>query len=143
MALKNDTMRRWVNGSIGTVQSVSADVVSVTFDHSGRTHDVAKSSWETLKYVWNEAKQQVDSEITGAYTQMPLSLAWAVTIHKAQGLTLEDVRVDLERGAFAAGQAYVALSRATTQQGLSFTRPLTPRDIIVERRHVQFLEGQV
>ncbi len=139
MALKNDVQKRWVNGSLGTVQSVSADTVSVKFDDTGRSHDVVKSSWETLKYVWNDAKEELDVEVTGAYSQMPLTLAWAVTIHKAQGLTLEDVRIDLERGAFSSGQTYVALSRATSLAGLSFTRPLSPRDVIVERRHAHYL----
>lgn len=139
MALKNDMQKRWVNGSLGTVQAVSADTVNVKFDDTGRSHDVVKSSWETLKYVWNDAKEELDVEVTGAYSQMPLTLAWAVTIHKAQGLTLEDVRIDLERGAFSSGQTYVALSRATSLSGLSFTRPLTPRDVIVERRHASYL----
>ncbi|MEE9347620.1 MAG: AAA family ATPase [Robiginitomaculum sp.] len=140
MALRNDPQKRWVNGSLGTVLTLADNSVMVTFDHSERTHEVESASWETIKYVWNEAAERVDAEITGSYKQMPLNLAWAVTIHKAQGLTLEDVRVDMERGAFAAGQTYVALSRATSLDGLSFSRALTPADIIVERRHAEYLK---
>ena len=142
MALKNDPSKRWVNGSLGTVSALSSDSVSVKFDHSGRTGEVKAASWETLRYGWDEAKNQPTSEVTGAYTQIPLTLAWAVTIHKAQGLTLDDVRVDLGRGAFASGQAYVALSRATSLAGLSLTRPLRPDDVQVERAHQIYLRDE-
>lgn len=139
MALKNDPSKRWVNGSLGTVTALAADSVTVKFDHSGRSGDVAAASWETMRYGWDEAKDAPTTEVTGAYTQIPLTLAWAVTIHKAQGLTLDDVRVDLGRGAFASGQSYVALSRATSLEGLSLTRPLRGDDVQVERAHQIYL----
>ncbi len=140
MALKNDPARRYVNGSLGSVVSLfgqdgTGGKVTVKFDHNGKRAEIEPAIWETVKYVWDEAAQDIKTEIVGSYQQIPLALAWAVTIHKSQGLTLEDVRVDLERGAFASGQAYVALSRATTLEGLSLSRPLRERDIIVERAH--------
>lgn len=148
MALKNDPMRRYVNGSLGSVVSLfgedgSGGKVTVNFDHNGKRAEIAPAVWETVKYVWDEASQDVKAEKVGSYSQVPLALAWAVTIHKSQGLTLEQVRVDMERGAFASGQAYVALSRATTLEGLSLSRPLTPRDIIVERSHDHYLGTQL
>lgn len=139
MALKNDVNKRWVNGSLGTVTALGAAQVQVRFDGGRKSYDVAAASWETVKYVWDAGKEDVKAEVVGTYTQMPLVPAWAVTIHKSQGLTLEDVRVDLERGSFASGQAYVALSRATTLEGLSLSRPLRPSDIIVEHRHRHYL----
>ena len=134
MALKNDMKRRWVNGSIGTVKALEPGKVTVQFDN-GKTGVIEPDDWETIRYAWDEASNTPKAEVVGSYSQIPLSLAWAVTIHKAQGLTLDDVRVDLERGAFAAGQAYVALSRSRTLDGLSLTRPLGPRDIMVDERH--------
>lgn len=139
MALKNDPGKRWVNGSLGTVTSLSAGRAEVKFDDNSSRDEVAPSSWESLKYVWDEASQTISTEVLGTFTQLPLTPAWAVTIHKAQGLTLTDVRVDLERGAFASGQAYVALSRATTLEGLSLSRALRASDIIVESRHEDYL----
>lgn len=135
MALKNDTDKKWVNGSLGIVETISEDEVRVRFDHSGEIRPVKISSWENIRYDWDEAKRSPVSKVVGSYSQIPLTLAWAVTIHKAQGLTLDDVRIDLERGAFAAGQTYVALSRARTLAGLSLARPLTLRDVISESRH--------
>ncbi len=134
MALKNDMKRRWVNGSIGTVKALEPGKVTVEFDN-GKTGVIEPDDWDTIRYAWDEAANAPKAEVIGSYSQIPLSLAWAVTIHKAQGLTLDDVRVDLERGAFAAGQAYVALSRSRTLDGLSLTRPLGPRDIMVEESH--------
>lgn len=138
MAVKNDQNKAWFNGSIGAVTSVQSDGVVVKFDHSGREGRVTPAVWENVRYKWDERTGQPVAEVVGTYTQIPLILAWAVTIHKAQGLTLDDVRIDLQRGAFSEGQTYVALSRARTLEGLSLSRPLTPADIRVERRHGDF-----
>lgn len=135
MTLKNDTDKNWVNGSLGVVEAMSQDSVKVRFDHSGKVGEVKISSWDNIRYDWDEKTQKPISTVVGSYAQIPLTLAWAVTIHKAQGLTLDDVRIDLERGAFASGQTYVALSRARTLAGLSLARPLTLRDVITDTRH--------
>ncbi len=139
MALKNDTDKAWVNGSLGVVEAITEREVHVRFDHSGKIGEVKISSWDNTRYDWDEAGQKPISTVVGSYAQIPLTLAWAVTIHKAQGLTLDDVRIDLERGAFAAGQTYVALSRARTLAGLSLARALTLRDVITENRHEEYI----
>jgi ATP-dependent exoDNAse (exonuclease V) alpha subunit len=97
-------------------------------------------TWEKVRQRWNEAAQRIENEVVGAYRQIPLIHAWAVTIHKAQGLTLDDVRVDLGAGAFAPGQVYVALSRVRTLGGLSFARPLRPADVHAEPVLIAFMK---
>ena len=129
MATRNDPERRWINGSLGTVSRVEDNEVSVRFDATGLEHVVAPVNWDQIKQVWDEGAQTISSQVVGSFKQVPLAHAWAITIHKAQGLTLDDVRIDLVNGAFAPGQTYVALSRVRTMAGLSFARPLRASDL--------------
>ena len=111
MAAKNDPGGRWINGSLGTVMSFDNSAVSVQFDSTGQTHPVERTKWEKVRQNWNAEAGRIDNEVIASYSQIPLIAAWAITIHKSQGLTLDDVRIDLGDGAFAPGQVYVALSR--------------------------------
>jgi ATP-dependent DNA helicase PIF1 len=129
MAVKNDGGGRWVNGSLGTVTGFSEDGVTVVFDRGHEEHLVSPVAWEKVRQQWNETTKRIETEVVAAYRQIPLIHAWAVTIHKAQGLTLDDARIDLGSGAFAAGQVYVAISRVRSLSGLSFARPLRVSDI--------------
>ncbi len=129
MAVKNDPLKRWVNGSLGTITDLTKDEVYVKFDSGVSIRKIERTKWEAINYKWNELSQKMEEATTATFEQIPLILAWAVTIHKAQGLTLDDVRIDLGRGAFASGQTYVALSRARTLSGLSLTAPLRVQDI--------------
>ena len=129
MAVRNDPQGGFVNGSLGTVIRLEPEGAVVRFDRRGEDRLVEPATWEKVRQQWNEEKQRIDNEVVGTYRQIPLIHAWAVTIHKAQGLTLDDVRVDVGAGAFAPGQVYVALSRVRTLAGLSFARPLRESDV--------------
>lgn len=129
MAVKNDPQKRWVNGSLGTITDLNPEAVYVKFDSGGGVRKIEPAKWDAISYKWSDINQKMEETATASFEQMPLILAWAVTIHKAQGLTLEDVRIDLGRGAFASGQTYVALSRARSLEGLSLTVPLRVGDI--------------
>ena len=140
MAVRNDPQGRFVNGSLGTVARLEQEGVFVQFDRRPQEHLVAPVTWEKVRQRWNEADERIENEVVGTYRQIPLIHAWAVTIHKAQGLTLDDVRVDLGAGAFAPGQVYVALSRVRTIAGLSFARPLRATDVRVDPVLVAFMK---
>lgn len=131
MLVKNDPAHRWVNGSLGTVKRLDDESVRVRLDETGEEHHVTRESWESIRYEWDYEKQRIAAKVVGTYSQIPLTPAWALTIHKAQGLTLSDVRVDLSDGAFAEGQTYVALSRAKTLDGLSLAKPISVGDVRV------------
>jgi hypothetical protein len=128
---QNDSEGRWVNGTLGAVLSMDGDHVRVAIDQ-GDSVDVARATWPQKRWTWNAAAKTMELKEEFRYVQFPLAPAWALTIHKAQGMTLDAVGIDLGRGAFAAGQTYVALSRARSMAGLRLARPLRESDVQVD-----------
>jgi ATP-dependent DNA helicase PIF1 len=130
MLLKNDPDRRWVNGSVARISRLTEKQVFIELD--GKEYEVEQASWEHRRYAFDQTQEKIVESVAGTFKQFPIRLAWALTIHKAQGLTLDRVYVDLARGAFAHGQTYVALSRCRTLEGLALARPLAPTDILFD-----------
>lgn len=128
--VRNDPEKRWVNGTIGKVHSISDNSLEVTLEN-GQTHVVNREIWENVSYRYNKQSKKIEEEILGTFTQYPLRLAWALTIHKSQGLTFPRVIIDMEGGAFSAGQAYVALSRCQSLEGLTLRTRVNPYDFFV------------
>lgn len=140
MLLNNDGLGRWVNGTLGTITAIQAkrDTIVVALE-TGDAVEVAPHTWEMYRYTFDAKQKTLDTEAIGSFTQYPLRLAWAVTIHKSQGKTFDRVIIDVGRGTFASGQMYVALSRCRTLEGLVLRHRLLPQHIRVDWRIVKFL----
>ncbi len=137
MLIRNDRERRWVNGTLARIKEISDDRVIVELE-DGREVNVEKETWENINYYYDEKEKKVKEEVLGRFTQYPLKAAWALTIHKSQGLTFNNVTIDMGDGAFSAGQTYVALSRCRSMEGLRFVSPLRRYDIIVSHEAREF-----
>lgn len=135
--IKNDTEKRWVNGTIAIVCELTDTEIKVKLK-DGSIHSIEKRVWENIRYQYNKEKKKIEQEIIGTFKQYPLKLAWAITIHKSQGLTFDRVVIDFGSGTFASGQAYVALSRATTFEGLFLKQKMNSTDIYIDEEIKDF-----
>ena len=138
MFIKNDKDKRWVNGSLGVVKKLERDGMEV--EVGGVTHTVGREKWHKIKYFYDQKARKINEEVVSSFIQYPLKLAWALTIHKAQGQTHDAVLVDMGNGAFAHGQTYVALSRCRKMDTLHLRRRIRVRDIIIDSSVRNFME---
>lgn len=139
--IRNDKEHRWVNGTLGIIIGFDLNEGKETiYVHTDDEEDVIveREVWSNIKYSFNEQEKKIEEHEIGTYTQFPLRLAWAITVHKSQGLTFKQVKIDFTGGAFAGGQTYVALSRCTSLEGISLKEPLKRSDIFVRPEVVQF-----
>ncbi len=140
MMIKNDVeKKRWVNGSIGIIEELTDSSIRVNLN--GNLYDVPRHKWEKIQYVYSEEANRIEPHVIGTFDQFPLKLAWAITIHKSQGQTFDDVVIDVGSGAFAHGQVYVALSRCTRLEGIRLKRKIHSSDVIFDSRVLEFYKN--
>ena len=144
MFVKNDRDKRFYNGKLGVVKGTNDDEVKVEIENGQgirKTLSISRETWKKVEYSWDEENKCIIEKVVGTFTQFPLRLAWAITVHKSQGLTFEKVIADIG-DSFASGQVYVALSRCTSMNGLVPLSPITPRTVKTDPRVLQFAQNE-
>ena len=138
--IKNDKARRWVNGTSGMIDSLDKENIKVRLDEDGfhKIVTVPIEEWENIKYEYDEKEQAVVPIVLGRLKQYPLKLAWAITIHKSQGMTFNKANIDFSKSPFTHGQTYVALSRCRTLEGMVVTKKIYPNDVMVDPVVIEF-----
>lgn len=145
MLVKNDSVdkgRRWVNGTIAKIEFIDDEKIEIRLKDSS-VHTLQKETWENRQYQWDKIKGRITSKVIGTFEQYPIKLAWAITIHKSQGLTFDNVIIDLGSGAFVNGQLYTALSRCRTFEGLTLKRRIQKKDLIEDKRLIDFYNTHI
>lgn len=128
----------WLNGTLGEIVAIEADKLTVRIQETGNILNVSRESWKKYKYRYNYETSRIEYTEVGTFTQFPLTLGWAITIHKSQGMTMDQVRIDLGHGAFCTGQTYVALSRCRTMAGITLSRRISEQDVKVDESIIEF-----
>ena len=136
--INNDDKARWINGTMGVVKNLKRSMVEVEFD-DGETYEITPFTWSMYKSVYDDKEGVIKKEEKGSFTQLPIRLAWAITVHKAQGKTFDKVIIDIGYGTFAHGQVYVALSRCTTLDGIILKKPIRKEHIFTDLKIVNFI----
>ena len=129
---------QWINGDQGEVVGIEQDHIRVKKQGSDNILMVGKETWQKFKFTYDYETRKIEREVVGTFEQLPVALGWAITIHKSQGLTLENLTLDLGNGAFCEGQTYVALSRAKTIEGITLARPISMNDVKVDHAVLEF-----
>lgn len=136
--VKNDPGGKWVNGTLGVVYRLGKDLIKVKIDETSEVVDVYIAEWDNIRYEYDQDSDELQEKIIGRLKQYPLRLAWAITIHKSQGMSLDKVCLDFSRSPFAHGQTYVALSRCRSLEGIVLTKKIWPNDVLIDERIVEF-----
>jgi len=142
MFVRNDQWGRWVNGTLGKIKEINKDEITVEINtlDGEVSYTLEKCTWEVLRYQFDHKDNKINTEVLGSFNQYPIKPAWAITIHKSQGKTFNQVVIDVGKGAFAPGQIYVALSRCTTLEGIVLKNPIKQSDIIIDERILNFAQ---
>jgi ATP-dependent exoDNAse (exonuclease V) alpha subunit len=130
----------WMNGTLGKIVAFSEDSLTVELIATGNTVTVNRENWEKIQYEYNPREKRIISRSVGNFKQFPVTLGWAITIHKSQGMTLDNVKIDLGDGAFCSGQTYVALSRCRSMAGITLLRPISMKDVKADSKILQFYQ---